>query len=423
MAGALAGCPKKLTITKEVIVEVPKVCPTAESPKPSIQTLKTVATVSNGERTMAVMANANTAVVAGIGDLIGAEGAKVIDISPRGVTLRLADGGAVVVIKAGRDLSAKEATSGTNEKEVGSEPAIDTKSQESYARWRLSIMEGISRNFGIHIHVFWALSLAFSDHQHATVANALNNLGWSRLPGIDQAYIKRMSIKKGSILADAVAPTKRMGDMILSRIRSAHPLLSHVTVVTDEETTNGYTFSIKITAPMVSRVDLVAKGSAPSSGSASSGLSPKLLQQLTSRASGLPTSSEMPGFDKQLRELATRANLDSVEVATVGKAVEEGYVGVVSFSLKANGSTASLLTFLVSLRQQSAAGRPVIIDPLHITGKRITMVLRVPYITGRRDTRKPIPGALILPRLSNTRWAPAKSLPLDEIRDPFVRGR
>ena len=61
--------------------------------------------------------------------------------------------------------------------------------------------------------------------------------------------------------------------------------------------------------------------------------------------------------------------------------------------MTATGGFGTVVDFLRTVKQPlgKIGGRPVVVDPLEVTGEQVQMTVLVPYVVGKADSRSPAP--------------------------------
>ncbi|MEC8024787.1 MAG: hypothetical protein VX223_12690 [Myxococcota bacterium] len=414
---AFTGCPRKLT--EKIAVPGPPVdCPEPEAPaaEPPAECLSVVGTIvdQDGNEKVLVAAQGFAKAVA-VDEVIGSEGGKLTMISAESATVLLPDGNALKISKNAvlRSVPCDGQTTADAGGSANPVAGKVTKRLDALFRWRGQVIRAITRGYGIPVDMVFAAVLSQAGHREPRTAAALRALNWESSPDIGRAWINRIEVRDGSMLIDGHAPNQETFASIISRLKSANPVVSDVKV-TSQKPDSGIAYTLEVTGPAISMGDLVQAGVE----SAEQDWPVKLRQQLDAAAQTLPRNNALGGFEADLKALAAQLDTTLTEVTRQANSVEEGYLGVVSFDVRGTGDTKSVLAFLSTLRTKGVAQRRVVVDPLVLNGSELSATLRVPYIAGKVDGRDPVP-SLILPRMQSSRWKPARGLPLDILRDPI----
>ncbi len=401
----------------------------------------TVAVVETADgRRKAVLSGCTYATAVAVGDKVGSEGADVTGIAANGVQVRLPDTTSILVKKGlplpckatggtGGGTGAGDTTGGTGEDGAGTtggttggggEQALtadEMNALKELADWRTSVVSFVTAGYGVPVDVLLVLSVATMPHQPAAVAEAMAKLGWTPAPGIEKTSFDRLHVEEGKITVSGVTPGKAAFDTLLKRLKTSNPLLTRVKVISSGPKPGGFGFELGIEAPLVAASQVAIQGNP----SGAKPLPSSLEAKLGKAAARLPRDPTLSGQESELQTMADQSGLTVDSLSRVGDPIAEGYLGMVTYELKASGPAQALITWLAKLRGRGQSNSPVIVDPLTVDATGIRATVRVPYVAGKSDARKPAPPSIFLPNLSSERWSTARSIPVPSLRDPFTR--
>lgn len=421
----LAGCPKKLTEKVETPVEKRVEVPVQVDRKVPVASLVMVAQVKSAGKQKAVLACGTYATVVAVGDRVGVEGAAVLNITGGGVNVQLPTGGETMLPQATEmpaDCGAETtgaATGGDTAGATGGQPAAshtaaEVEAAEALAVWRSYVITHIKKGYGVPVDVLRAVSMATSSHTGPKVADALAQIGWTPVDGIEQALMTRIEIKNGAVTAQGTAPNKATFDALLSRLQRANPLIDKADIIQSEGVGGVLKFQLSMKAWLITGSQVADGTHQP----ASKPMPVDVKMSLDKTSADLPQSSALGGFDAALKQLADKSGV--VATVTRGRTTEDGYLGTVSFEVTTRGPTQDLILFLDRVRQERVSDFPVVVDPLVVSAGQAKMTLLVPYVSGKADTRSPTPTVpMPMPSMTADRWKSARSIRRRELRDPF----
>ncbi len=415
LAAGLTGCPKKLT--ERVEVPVPRECPAGGPPAPTAKAMTALTVIKHDGSVRAVLgggAGSPWVALVAAGDRVGADKATVAAIDDGMVALKLADGsnhvltvGAVANVAAGTPTPA--VAPGTPAAPPSKEDAL------ALAKWRQSVLQALAAGQGIPHDALLVVGLALSDNKLPPIAEATNKFGWTPLPGIETSFLVGLKIDNGQLTLDGVAPEKRFLDALVERLRAAAPYVVRVKVSSQAPGQQGFHFQLQVDLAVLKSADL-AIAKAP--GGHDGGTLPEEAKQLLSRDSErLPTDPRLDLFENEIKGIAAPAGLQQFTLTRVPEIAEDGYLGVVSFTVEAVGNTRNALVFFAKLRE--ASPKLLAIDPFECKAGRITATLRVPFVRGKADARAPTPASLATSAPTGAKWDGLRKIEPIDLRDPF----
>lgn len=409
-----AGCPKK--ITDRVIETVQAPCvpngPVA-APSPSIDALTVAAILTTPEGRKAVVVAPGYAALVGEKDAIGAEGGTVTNVLGDGITLQTRDGksrrlavstelGAAPSPEVGPDSVAPAPT------DQGGNPELDL--------WREAVLGGINKGFGVPYEALLTVALAVTGSESPDVLTAQRGLEWATDVSLAAVSLERISVRRGRLLLEGSVPSEALASALKTRLESSNPVIQGVRAAPVPPRTDGRVgFSFTVETPLLAADDIARAGAADGPVVKSAQFEPHI--------GDIAPNSALGGFDDEARAAGTRAGFKTFEVTKSAGTVEEGLLGYASFDVTATGGFGTVVDFLRTVKQPMGkiGGRPVVVDPLEVTGEQVQMTVLVPYVVGKADSRSPAPPAKILPKLLNQRWSAAVAVPTTQLRDPFKK--
>jgi hypothetical protein len=350
----------------------------------------------------------------GADDVIGFESAKVTAVNKGSITVATPSGDITKILKSERLKSVPcDGDVVARDTPVAADPVPSNPALEPRFRWRSQVIRGITRGYGIPVEMAYAVILSQSTHSEAATVNALRSLGWAPSADIERAWLNRLEYRQGEMTVDGHAPNRETVDSIVSRLKSANPIISDVKR-TSEKPDKGVAYTLKVKGPAISLRDIVMQDVKDGTDT----WPDEMRQKLDAAAQSLPRNNALGGFAADLKGVAAQVGVTITRAERQANSIEEGYLGVVSYQVEGAGDTKAFMDLLITLQTKGVTGKRVVIDPMVLNGTSLTATLRVPYIVGKVGGRTPIP-SLILARKQSNRWKPALELTMDKVRDPF----
>jgi hypothetical protein len=416
----LAGCPKKLT-PKEVECPPATVAAPADAPPPVAELVLTGIVTAAGQK-RAIFAKDGYAIVVSEKGLVGSDGAVVDVILSDAVSLRLADG-QVKRLPIATELAAVPAAApaagapaGTVAAAPTSAPTAPVGPLTAVEQWRQSVMQGISKGYGVPYEVVLAVALAVTPSDAVDVASAHRGLGWEPIADLAKVRVDRVDVRAGTLRVTGGAVSPEQVAAFKKRFETANPVVTSVKDGQPAPRSDGLLgFEFVIETPLV-RGDDVAQVSAPA------GLpEPERAARLQPFAEKIAPSAVLGGFEAEVRTAGTRAGFKTFTIGRDPSAMEDGSLGAVSYKVTGSGGLVATVAFLQAIKPPRAnlGGVPVVFDPLVVSADGFEATIRVPYLTGKADARETAPPVLMLPQLLNPRWSTAIHVPTAMLQDPF----
>lgn len=409
-----AGCPRK--ITERVIETVQAPCAPSgpiAAPAPSIDALTVAAILTTPEGRKAVIVAPGYAALVGEKDAIGAEGGTVTNVLGDGITLQTRDG-------KSRRLSVSTELGAAPAPNPGQDPVApapaDAAGSAELELWREAVLGGVNKGFGVPYEAVLTIALAVTGSESPDVLTAQRSLEWATDVSLAAVRYERITIRQGRLLLEGSAPTEALATALKTRLESSNPVVQGVRAAPVPPRTDGQVgFSFTVETPLLAADDIARVGAADGPVVKSARLEPHF--------GDIAPNSALGGFEDEARAAGTGAGFKTFEVQKSTGTVEEGLLGYASFQVTATGSLGTIVDFLRTVKppQGKLGGRPVVVDPLVVTGEQVQMTVLVPYIVGKADSRSPAPDAKILPKLLNQRWSAAVAVPTTLLRDPFKK--